>query len=205
MNSYNPIMLRLIGKKVVVVGGGKVAERKVTGLLETGARITVISPTVTGKLQRLANEKKIIWCPRPFTADDVKESQLIFAATNDPQVNRCVKDSAKPHQLVTIADCPDASDFHLPSQLKRGRLTIAVSTGGASPILARKIRMDLEQQFDQSYDDYLEFLFVKRQWIRKNVENPVLKKKLLTAIVSEAFLTSGNREEDFQQLYKEWS
>jgi precorrin-2 dehydrogenase/sirohydrochlorin ferrochelatase len=205
VNSFYPIMLQLAGKKVAVIGGGKVAERKVTGLLGTGALITVISPDATEELKKLADEGKIVWQPTPFSPADVKDALLIFAATNDNQLNQLVKASAEQHQLVTVADAPEESDFHLPSKLKRGRLTIAVSTGGASPMLARKIRANLEQQFDQSYEDYLEFLFAKRQWILKEVADPDLKRKLLTAIVSEEFLTSGSREEDFQRLYEELS
>jgi precorrin-2 dehydrogenase/sirohydrochlorin ferrochelatase len=205
VNSFYPIMLQLAGKKVAVIGGGKVAERKVTGLLGTGALITVISPDATEELKKLADEGKIVWQPTPFSPADVKDALLIFAATNDNQLNQLVKASAEQHQLVTVADAPEESDFHLPSKLKRGRLTIAVSTGGASPMLARKIRANLEQQFDQSYEDYLEFLFAKRQWILKEVADPDLKRKLLIAIVSEEFLTSGSREEDFQRLYEELS
>lgn len=203
MSPFYPIMLQFAGKKVAVVGGGKVAERKVTGLLGTGALITVISPDATDELKKLADEGKIVWQPKRFSPVDIKDALLIFSATNDKQLNQLVKDSAGQHQLVTVADAPDESDFHLPSRLVRGRLTIAVSTGGASPMLARKMRLMLEQQFDQSYEDYLEFLFAKRQWILKEVADPDLKRKLLSAIAREEFLTSCNREEDFKRLCEE--
>ncbi|NRD77702.1 siroheme synthase [Bacillus sp. BRMEA1] len=203
MNPYYPIMLRLEGKKALVVGGGKVAERKVTGLLEAGAIITVISPDVTEGLRLLANEGKVIWQPKEFSPSDVKDALLIFAATSDKRANRLVKASAQPHQLVTMADGLDTSDFHVPSKLKRGQLIIAVSTGGASPTLARRIRAMLEEQFDPSYEDYLEFLFSKRLWILKNVEEASLKRKLLTAIASKVFLTSCKREEDFMKIYND--
>ncbi|CAH2717252.1 Precorrin-2 dehydrogenase [Neobacillus rhizosphaerae] len=197
-----PIMLRLEGKKVVVVGGGKVAERKVTGLLETGARVMMISPEATDELKRLADEGKLDWQQRLFSQDDLKDAFLIFVATNDTTLNQQIKDSAGCHQLVTIADDPDGSDFHLPSYFQRGRLSIAVATGGASPMLARKIREQLEQQFDETYEEYLDFLFLKRQWILQEVADATLKRKLLTAIVSPEFLNSNNREVDFQQLYE---
>ncbi|MDN3017379.1 NAD(P)-binding protein [Paenibacillus sp. BSR1-1] len=203
MNSFYPIILRLEGKKVVVVGGGKVAERKVNSLLGTGADVSVISPEITETIQKLADEGKIVCQQRPFSEEDVYGAFMIFAATNDQALNQMVKDLADSHQLVTIADNPDESNFHIPAHLQRGRLSISVSTGGASPTLARKIREQLEQQFNESYEAYLEFLFLKRQWILKEVEDATLKRKLLEAIVSPDFLSSENREEDFQRLYIE--
>ena len=201
MSTNYPIMMRLKGKKTVVVGGGKVAERKVKGLLGTGALVSVVSPELTDELLRLARDGDIIWLDRTFSKDDIQDAFLVFAATNNEGVNQFVRSVAKDHQLVMVADDPEDSDFHVPAQVQRGRLSITVSTGGASPILAGKIREQLEQQFDEQYSDYLEFLFSKRQWILKEVKDSSLKKKLLTAIVSEEFLKSEDREEDFQRLF----
>ncbi|MGG1401466.1 NAD(P)-binding protein [Bacillus salipaludis] len=198
-----PIMLNLEGKKAVIVGGGKVAERKIFGLLNTGAEISVISPEVTEEIQRLVTEGKVSWHCRAFSAEDLAETPLVFAATNDMEINQLVKAAAGPHQLITIADDPEGSDFHVPAMVRRGRLNIAVSTGGASPILASRIRSGLEEQFDESYESYLEFLFTVRQRILEEVKDPFVKRKLLTAIVSREFLNSNHREEDFQKLYNE--
>lgn len=196
-------MLRLDGKKAVVVGGGRVAERKVTGLLGTGAQISVISPEVTDVLRTLAIQGTINWHSRQFDKTDLKGAFMIFATTNDSQLNQLVKQAAAPHQLIAIADDPEGSDFHVPAHVQRGRLSIAVSTGGASPILAKKIRGQLEEQFDLSYEEYLEFLFSKRQWILQEIKDISLKNKLLTELVSPQFLTSRNREEDFKKIYEE--
>ncbi|ULT57440.1 NAD(P)-binding protein [Neobacillus drentensis] len=203
MRTNYPIMLQLGGKKVVIIGGGKVAERKVHGLLDTGARIIVISPEATLELQDLFVEGRIDWKKKLFSAEDLQGAALIFAATDDRDINRSVKSLAGKHQLVTIADDPDLSDFHLPAHMQRGRLSIAVSTGGASPTLAKKVREVLEQQFDERYEEYLEFLYTTRQWILKEVDNPALKRKLLSTMVSEEFLNSQNRTEDFRRLYQE--
>ncbi|OIK16448.1 siroheme synthase [Bacillus sp. MUM 116] len=203
MKTNYPVMLKLEGKKVVVVGGGKVAERKVLGLLDTGAEITVISPEVTKAVQKLADDGVLLWKCRGFSADDLSGAALVFAATNDTEINQRVITAAGPHQLVTIADDPEASDFHVPATVQRGRLNIAVSTGGASPILASRIRSELEKQFDESYEEYLEFLYTVRQRILHEVTDPFLKRKLLTAIVSQEFLKSDNREEDFRKIYNE--
>jgi precorrin-2 dehydrogenase / sirohydrochlorin ferrochelatase len=204
MNSSYPIMLQLEGKKVVVVGGGKVAERKVNGLLGTGALVSVISPIVTGELRRLSGQGVIDWKDKLFSPDDMKDSFLIFAATNDRELNQFIRNSAGVHQLVTIADDPDESDFHVPAHFHRGRLSIAVSTGGASPSLASSIRAELEQQFDERYEEYLDFLYRARQQILKEVADPVIKRKLLKAIVTTEFLNSHQREVDLQQLLDVW-
>jgi precorrin-2 dehydrogenase / sirohydrochlorin ferrochelatase len=200
LNSNYPIMLKLEGKKVVVVGGGKVAERKVTGLLNTGARIVVVSPEATDELTSLASEAMLQWLKKPFSKEDIEGAFLIFAATNDVELNQYIKTAASDQQLVTIADDPEGSDFHVPSHIQRGRLSIAVSTGGASPTLARKIREQLESQFDERYEDYLEFLFTARKRVLKEVKDPSRKRKILSAIVSEEFLNSLDREADFLQL-----
>ncbi|MEH7253327.1 NAD(P)-binding protein [Neobacillus niacini] len=198
-----PITLRLAGRKVVVVGGGKVAERKVSGLLGTNAMIVVISPDITDELNRLASNGMIEWQKKSFAKEDIEGALLIFSATNDHQLNQYIKTTTSDQQLVTIADDPEGSDFHVPSHIQRGRLSIAVSTGGASPTLAKKIREQLEQQFDDRFEDYLEFLYSARQRILQEVKDPSRKGRLVTAIVSEQFLNSQNREADFSLLMQE--
>jgi precorrin-2 dehydrogenase / sirohydrochlorin ferrochelatase len=200
LNSNYPIMLRLEGKKVVVVGGGKVAERKVTGLLGTGSRIIVISPEATDELRGLAGSGMIEWLEKSFSKEDIDGALLIFAATNDKDLNQSIKKAASDQQLVNIADDPEGADFHVPSHIQRGRLSIAVSTGAASPTLAKKIREQLEHQFDERYDAYLEFLFSARQRILNEVKDPSKKGKILAAIASEDFLNSQDRETDFLRL-----
>jgi precorrin-2 dehydrogenase / sirohydrochlorin ferrochelatase len=202
MKSSYPIMVHLNGKRVVVVGGGKVAERKVSSLLETGASIIVISPEVTERLKKLASEEKIEWQQVEYSSGDIADAFMIFAATDDHVLNQRIRQEAGDHQLVMMADDPEGSDFHVPASLQRGRMTIAVSTGGASPKLARHIREQLEQQFDSSYADYLDFLYQTRQKILREVEDPLLKNKLLTAIVSSEFLNSRDREGQFIELYE---
>lgn len=199
-----PIMLRLEGKRAVVVGGGKVAEQKVGSLIGTGAEIVVISPEVTEELERLAAGGTIKWKKKSYSEDDIQGAFLVFAATNDKTVNHLVSRSADAHQLVNIVDNPQDSDFHVPSHFERGRLSIAVSTGGASPSLAKKLREQLEAQYDETYEEYLEFLFSAREWIKREVKDPGLKRRLLTAIVSEEFLTSENRDADLKKLFEEW-
>lgn len=200
MSAYYPIVLELSGRKIVIAGGGKVAERKVAGLLGTGADITVVSPVVTGKIRELAGAGKLRWLEKTLDSEDLRGAFMIFAATDDRELNQSIKKAAGFGQLVTIASNPENSDFHVPAQVKRGRLNIAVSTGGASPALARKIRLQLEEEFGKDYEDYLEFLFQARQKILSEVKDIAVKRKLLTAITSSEFLNSNHRMADFWEL-----
>jgi precorrin-2 dehydrogenase / sirohydrochlorin ferrochelatase len=203
MNDFYPIHLNLKGKKVIVIGGGLVAERKVNGLMGTGALIEIISPHLTENLKKMAAEKQLTWTAKLFTSEDISHAFLVIAATNDRDTNHQVKRSAAIHQLVNIADDPANSDFIIPAVVKRGKLGISVSTSGASPILSAKIRKQLEDLYDESYEDYLEFLYSCRKFILANVQEPVKKKQLLSAIVNTEYLESHTRKEDFLLLYND--
>ncbi|PLR79292.1 siroheme synthase [Bacillus sp. V3-13] len=200
---YYPVNLNLSGKLTVVIGGGKVAERKVYGLLNTGARICVVSPEITEGLKKLADGQKILWRKKSFSAEDIQDAALIFAATNNKEANMEVRRAASDFQLVSMADDPEHSDFIVPSVLKRGKLLITVSTSGASPSLAKAIRDDLAEAYDEKFENYLAFLDDCRQLILKNVTDPIKKQQLLAAIIDPAFLNSNTREEEFTKLYAE--
>jgi len=144
---YYPISLNLTKKQVVVVGGGKIAERKIIGLMEAGATITVISPEITNPLFELSQSGKINWVEKPFTEQDLKHAFLIIAATNKIDVNLKVKEAASPNQLICLIDNPEQSNFIFPSVINRGKLHIAVSTSGASPLLAKKIKQEISGNY----------------------------------------------------------
>ncbi|MGJ7921085.1 NAD(P)-binding protein [Neobacillus sp. LXY-4] len=203
MNAYYPICLHITGKLVVIIGGGKIAERKIKNLYDTGARIEVVSPDLTSELQKMVEMQQIVWKRKAFSIEDIDNALMVIAATNDPAVNRMVKTYANNSQLISLVDDHENSDFHIPSVLRRGRLTFAISTSGASPILAKKIKNKLEQDFDDRYDDYLEFLHRARRTILRTIQEPDKKKGLLTAIVSDYFLESDNREAEFQALLEQ--
>jgi precorrin-2 dehydrogenase/sirohydrochlorin ferrochelatase len=150
--SYYPVFLNLSGQRCLVVGGGAVAERKVEGLLEAEASVTVVSPTLTDALERRVKERKIRHYIREYRKGDLTGYRLGFAATDDPQVNRAVYEEAQEAGvLLNSADDPAHCDFILPSVLRRGELQIAVATGGSSPALSRVIREELEAYFSQDY------------------------------------------------------
>jgi len=140
-----PIFLDLKDRPCIVIGGGSVASRKITNLLTANAKVIVISPTVTPDIQQFANNKDITLLQREFEKADIALAFLIIAATDNKQVNAEIAELAHTANTpVNVADDPALCSFIFPSILDRSPVTIAVSTGGASPVLARQLRMKLE-------------------------------------------------------------
>jgi siroheme synthase-like protein len=157
--AYYPIFLNVQGKKCVVVGGGQVALRKVKILLDGGANVFVISPTPHPETKKLSKRKAIHLIQRDYKAGDLKDAVISLACTDVKGVNRKVADEAKRAEvLVNVADDPEQSDFISPSLFKRGNLTVAVSTAGVSPALAKKIRTKLEKSFGEEYASLLSLI-----------------------------------------------
>ena len=150
--SYFPIYLEMTGRRCLVIGGGAVAERKVAGLVEAGAEVVVISPAASGNILRWSKEKSIEWIARRYQPGDLTEYEIAFVATDDGVVNAQVFQQARKLGVwVNAADDAVHCDFILPSVLRRGDLTVAVSSGGKSPALARTIREELELYFTDEY------------------------------------------------------
>ena len=142
---YYPIFLEMAGRSCLVVGGGPVAERKVGGLLEVGACLTVVSPAVTPQLDDWAREGRIRLVRHAYESSDLAGQSLAFVATDDGVVNADVaRDARTAGVLINAADDPAHCDFILPAVLRRGELTVTVSTGGASPALSRMLRDELD-------------------------------------------------------------
>lgn len=151
--SYFPIYLDMDGRRCIVIGGGPVAERKVAGLLQTGAKVTVLSPEATDTMADWSKQNLIELWARHYQPGDLAEFDLAFVATDDVQLNAAIYREARSYGIwVNSADDPARCDFILPSVLRRGELTVAVSTGGQSPALARTIREELELYFTQEYE-----------------------------------------------------
>ncbi|MGI8649073.1 MAG: precorrin-2 dehydrogenase/sirohydrochlorin ferrochelatase family protein [Rubrobacter sp.] len=148
-----PVFMSLAGRRCVMVGGGAVAGRKARRLLQARAEVVVISPEVTEELQAMATEVH----RRPYGSGDLDGAFLAFVATNSREVNARVVEEANERGVpVNVADEPEDGDFLLPSTLRRGRLQVAVSTGGASPVLAREIRARLEGRFGPEWAGLVE-------------------------------------------------
>jgi siroheme synthase-like protein len=152
MPGYYPVFLDLRGKRCVVVGGGSVAERKVRVLLEHDASIAVVSPTLSQGLQELAEQGTIQAVRREFGKGDLAGAFLAIAATGDADINVAVAAEAREQRaLVNVVDDPANSDFIVPSLVRRGDISVAISTAGKSPALARKLRTILEANLPPEY------------------------------------------------------
>jgi precorrin-2 dehydrogenase/sirohydrochlorin ferrochelatase len=167
VSQYYPVALDLQGRPCLVVGGGSVAEVKVEGLLDAGARVTVVSSVLTWRLASWASQGRFEHRQREYCAADLEGHQLVFSATDRRDVTEVVAADARRRGLwVNAADDPKYCDFLLPSVLRRGRLMVAVSTGGASPALAGRVRRDLESYFTPEYGELVELAAEVRRELR---------------------------------------
>ena len=192
MPSYYPMFVDLQGKRCLVVGGGEIATRKVQGLLDADALVVVVSPALCEALATLAVQGVITYQARPFRADDVLGCTLVIGATDQLEVNRAVCKAARAHDVwVNIVDTPEACDFIAPAIVRRGPLQIAISTGGHSPTLAKRIRMQLEEAYGPEYGRLLEKLGRERQRIRHLIRDPDLRKAYYERLVDTALTKLG--------------
>jgi precorrin-2 dehydrogenase/sirohydrochlorin ferrochelatase len=198
---YLPIFMNLDGRRCVVVGGGEVAERRVAALLEAGARVCVISPKLTAELQRLASTNAVEHLAREWKPGDLKDCLLAFAATDDLRVHRATAAEARAFRVpinvadqpelcdfitpsVEVADQPELCDFITPSVVRRGELQIAISTSGASPALASRIRRDLQVTIGPEYETVTQIMRAARSYVRKRQQDSRERARILQAIAA---------------------
>ena len=159
MKYYTICLVGLPSRQTIVIGGGAVAARKVEGLLEAGAQVKVISPQITPELQQMADSGHVEVLPRPYLEGDLENAYLAIAATDDPAVNRSVWAEAERRGcLVNVVDDPQHSNFILPAVVRRGEISLAISTGGNSPALARRLRERIEHEIGPEYGVLAELL-----------------------------------------------
>jgi precorrin-2 dehydrogenase len=196
MKTY-PIFAIIEDKPCLVVGGGAVGERKVQDLLASGAKVTVVSRTLTATLSSLASRGEIDYLAEDFNDSQVEGMALVMAATDDPEVNALVSAAAQARAIwVNVADEPEHCTFIVPAQVRRGDLTLAISTGGASPALARQVRENLQQHFGPEYGPYLDLLKRVRSRLlserRANPDNADLFTRLVRSSLKDA-VAQGDR------------
>lgn len=151
---YYPLAIKLLRKPVVVIGGGKVAERKIDALRASGAKIRFVSPMATSTLRRLAEQKDIQWIRRSVCKRDVKDAALIVAATDDKNINEKVRLWAKQQGIwINVVDKTALCDFISPAIIRVGKSIVAVYTDGQDPVLSR----DLNNYLKERWDDFLSY------------------------------------------------
>ncbi len=173
---YYPIFVEMKDRPCVVVGGGVVAERKVETLLNAGAAVTVISPSLTGPLQSRVAAGNVRTIGREYLPGDLIGYEMAFVATDDKKVNPVVAQEARERGVwINAADDPSHCDFILPSVLQRGDLVVAVATGGSSPALSRAIREELESYFTKDYAELTEVAAEVRRELSQRSVSPGAK------------------------------
>ena len=178
--------LRLSGRRCVVVGGGEVGLEKVEGLLACDGEVTVIAPEAEPALAEYAREGSIRWERRPYAgAEDLEGAFMVIAATNDTDVNIAVFDDAERRaMLVNVVDVPPLCNFILPAIVRSGPLAIAISTAGASPALAKRIKREVEAQFGEPYARLAVLLNEVRGWAKGTLPTYQDRKQFFEGIVN---------------------
>lgn len=168
VNSDYPVILQLAGRLVVIVGAGQVGQRKLKGVINTGARVRVIDPAITGE----SPDTRIEYLQRPYQKGDLAGADLIFICTNNPTINQSVAEDAKKLSIWCCrSDRTSGTDFTLPAVLRRKDLTVSVSTGGGSPGLAALLRDDLSEKIPDSWGIAIEIIAaIRRKWLTERSE-----------------------------------
>jgi precorrin-2 dehydrogenase/sirohydrochlorin ferrochelatase len=186
------LFLKLQHRQCLVVGAGSIAESKIAGLVDAGARVRVVAPDATAKVHAWARARKIDWQRRAFQPADLDGMFLVVAATSSPPLHEQIfSEAQRLGVLCNVVDVPGLCDFYYPAVVQRGALQIAISTAGQSPALAQRLRKELEQQFSPGYERWLEQVGKARRKIHTEKKlNAAERKQLLHALVSpEAFET----------------
>lgn len=180
MKKYFPILLNLQNKKCLVVGGGAVAQRKIENILDTGVKIKCVSIEFTDDLLALLKQNSIEYYKRPFEISDLDDMDIVFAATNDSEINKQIyQECEKRKILINVVDNPQICTFIVPAIINRGDLTIAVSTSGKFPGLSKKIRKEIEKKYGNFYTEYLEIISeIRNKIIQLNLKEEEKKEKI---------------------------
>jgi len=191
--TYYPVLLNIQDKPCLVVGGGPVGARKTTGLLRSGARVTVVSPAFCEQFNALREKpmfcKKMVCMKKEYEITDLEGMSIVFAATGNAQLNKQImQDTRQQNMMCNIVDAPDDSNFILPSVVQQGDLILAVSTSGKSPALSKKIRKELEQHFGPEYQKMLFVMGNIRKRLLAQEHAPKRHKKIFYTLIETGLL-----------------
>jgi precorrin-2 dehydrogenase/sirohydrochlorin ferrochelatase len=207
-----PVFLDVMGQPCVVVGAGAVGQRKAQSLLSAGAKVTVVAPEATARVELLAVEGKLQWLAEAYQPNHLDGARLVFAATDDSELNQRVAADARTRgALVNVAEPSEAGDFAVPATVRRGEICIAVSTGGASPSLAKKLREQIELVVGEEYAALVELLGEMRMTLEKHVKAQNKRQQVYEAILASdalALLRDGKADEArrrCEEIVKEFS
>lgn len=196
-----PLIINLEGKKVVIAGGGRIAGRKAKVLGAEQADITFIAPSFTEEVVELSAEQGYTLVERKALPSDFVDAFLVILATNDREANGTLANSLPPSQLVCVVDESGEGNVTFPATVRRGHLQLAVTSNGASPKLTRKLKKELEEQFDASWEPYTKFLADCREKIKRLPLTFDEKSELLWELLEDRYrLDEGAQEERRREL-----
>ena len=164
---FYPINLIVENKKCVVVGGGKVAYRKICDLLDAGAKVEVIAPEVCAEISNLVDAGKVTLISEKYSAEKISDGLILIAATDDAEVNRLAAESARAKNFLVNVVTDFDGDFTVPSKISRGDFLLTISTGGNSPAFSKFVREMLEKEFDSNFDEGLKIISDLRCKVKK--------------------------------------
>ena len=210
MNDLFPVFLKIQNKSCLVIGGGNVAWRKVNNLLAVEAKVTIIAKKIDNKFNSLATNDKILLKLKNYAENDLENAFLVFVCTNDRSLNNKIyHDCLARNILVNVADSPAECVFYQPSVVSQGDLKIAISVNGKCCSLAKKIRQDLEKQYDEKYNTIIDYLHKIRQYLIKNEKDEQTRKNILAKIVNSGKLydqdkINTNNNINIKEELKKW-
>ena len=183
---FYPINLKIDDMKIVIIGGGKVAYRKCMNFLAFNKKVLVVSKEFVKEFEEIKEQVEIV--KGAYNEKYIKDAFVVVAATNNKEVNHQIGTYCRQYnKLVNVVDDKDLSNFTVPSFVKRGDLLLSVSTGGKSPSLSRKIRKDLEEVYDDGYEEYVELLGQAREMIIENTSDIKERRKRLKELLDLSF------------------
>jgi precorrin-2 dehydrogenase/sirohydrochlorin ferrochelatase len=189
-----PLFLKLAGRRCLVVGAGSIAESKIASLLASGARVRVVAPRATQRVERWARARRIVWRRGSYREADLRGAFLAIAATSSPKLHALIFRQARRRGILcNVVDDPAHCDFYYPAVVRRGAFQIAISTGGLSPALAQQLRKRLQREFGPEYAAWVKRLGESRERIRGKNLNPETKRKLLHRLAAGAAMPSPQR------------
>jgi precorrin-2 dehydrogenase / sirohydrochlorin ferrochelatase len=196
MSSLFPMFVKLEGKRCLVVGAGKVGEPKISGLIETGARVRVVALEASEAVHQWARAGRITLEIRAFAPADLDGTFLAIVATASRDLNSSIyREAQRRGSLCNVVDVPEYCDFYYPAVVRRGDLQIAVSTNGQSPSLAQKLRQQLERQFGPGYARWVAELGETRKLVLASDLDPKRKSDLLHSLASREALKAALEEQ----------
>lgn len=199
MNTLFPIFLKLNNQLCTVVGGGQVAARKISGLLECQAIVQVIACSAIPALHQLCQEQKIELHERAYQPGDIQGSLLVVAATNNDRLNtQIAQECAQQRILCNVVDTPELCNFYYASVYTCGDLKIAISTNGAAPALGKKIRAELAERYPDTLLPYLSYLQKMREIVKEKIASTAQRQQILEIIVHDAEFLARCQQPEFR-------